>query len=80
MEFTQDALEAVADKAIDMKIGARGLRSVMEGLLTKIMFEIPSDPRIEKVTLDRNCVEGTGEPVIERRPRPSISPEVINAE
>ncbi|MBQ9563865.1 MAG: ATP-dependent Clp protease ATP-binding subunit ClpX, partial [Lachnospiraceae bacterium] len=80
LEFTQDALEAVADKAIDMKIGARGLRSVMEGLLTKIMFEIPSDPRIEKVTLDRNCVEGTGEPVITRRPKPAISPEVINAE
>ena len=80
LEFTQDALEAVADKAIDMKIGARGLRSVMEGLLTKIMFEIPSDPRIEKVTLDRDCVEGTGEPVIERRPKPTISPEVINAE
>ena len=74
------ALEAVADKAIDMKIGARGLRSVMEGLLTKIMFEIPSDSRIEKVTLNRDCVEGNAEPVFTRRPKPAISPEVINAE
>ena len=80
LEFTQDALEAVADKAIDMKIGARGLRSVMEGLLTKIMFEIPSDSRIEKVTLNRDCVEGNAEPVFTRRPKPAISPEVINAE
>ena len=80
LEFTQEALEAVADKAIDMKIGARGLRSVLEGILTKIMFEIPSDTRVSKVTIGKACVLGEGEPEITRRPKPTISPEVINAE
>jgi len=79
LEFTEDALEAIADKAIEMKIGARGLRSVMENLLTNVMFEIPSDKRVEKVTLDHECVEGTKEPVISRRAKPSLS-DVIDVE
>lgn len=66
--FERDALEAVADKAIERNIGARGLRAVMEGLLTQMMYDIPSDPTIEKVTITRACVEGTGEPVVERNP------------
>ena len=66
--FERDALEAVADKAIERNIGARGLRAVMEGLLTQMMYDIPSDPTIEKVTITRACVEETGEPVVERNP------------
>ena len=46
LSFTEDALEAVADKAIQRNIGARGLRAVMEGILTKVMYDIPSDPTI----------------------------------
>ncbi|MCQ2452663.1 MAG: ATP-dependent Clp protease ATP-binding subunit ClpX, partial [Oscillospiraceae bacterium] len=80
LEFTQEALEAVADKAIEMKIGARGLRGVMEGVLQKVMFEIPSEEKVEKVVIDRDCVEGSGEPVIIRRPKPTISKEVLNPE
>ncbi len=78
LEFTQEALEAIADKAIDMKIGARGLRSVMEGILTNVMFEIPSEYRVEKVIITKECVNGSEPPQKIRRPNPTISPEVIN--
>ena len=63
--FEEEALEAIADKAIERNIGARGLRAVMEGLLTQIMFDIPSDPTVTKVTITRGCVEGTEQPILE---------------
>ena len=66
LEFGEGALEAVADKAIERNIGARGLRAVMEGLLTPLMYEIPSDPAIKKVIITADCVHGTGEPVLVR--------------
>ena len=78
LEFTPDALEAIADKTIDMKIGARGLRSVLEGLLTNVMYEIPSEHRVEKVIITKECVNGSEPPQKIRRPNPTISPEVIN--
>ena len=68
LEFEPEALNAIADKAIERNIGARGLRAVMEGLLTKIMYEIPSDPTVVKVQITRDCVEGTGEPELIRDP------------
>lgn len=64
--FEKEALEAIADMAIARSIGARGLRAVMESLLTKIMYEIPSDPTIEKVSITRACVEGEEKPVLTR--------------
>ena len=64
LSFTEDALEAVADKAIERNIGARGLRAVMEGILTNVMFDIPSDPTIEQVTITAECVEGKAQPQI----------------
>ena len=66
--FQQDALEAVADKAIERNIGARGLRAVMEGMLTKVMYDIPSDPTITRVTITADCVRGGAEPLVERDP------------
>ena len=62
--FTEDALEAVADKAIERNIGARGLRAVMEGILTKVMFDMPSDPSIRRVTITADCVTGKAEPEV----------------
>ena len=62
--FTEDALEAVADKAIERNIGARGLRAVMEGILTKVMFDIPSEPSIRRVTITADCVTGKAEPEV----------------
>ena len=68
LEFQPEALEAIADKAIERNIGARGLRAVMEGMLTQIMYDVPSDPTITKVVITRECVEGTGTPIITRDP------------
>lgn len=68
LEFQPEALEAIADKAIERNIGARGLRAVMEGLLTQIMYDVPSDPTITKVVITRECVEGTGTPILTRDP------------
>ena len=67
LEIQPEALEAVAQKAIDRQIGARGLRAVMEQAMVKIMFAIPSDLTIRKVTITPECING-GEPVIERTP------------
>ncbi len=67
LEIQPEALEAVAQKAIDRQIGARGLRAVMEQALIKIMYMIPSDLTIRKVTITPECING-GEPIIERTP------------
>ena len=66
--FEPEALEAVADKAIERNIGARGLRAVMEGVLTPIMYDIPSDHTIEQVTITAGAVKDGAEPVILRDP------------
>ena len=68
LEFTEDALNAIADKAIERNIGARGLRAVMEGLLTKVMYEIPSDETVVKAVVTKECVEGTAEPELTHDP------------
>lgn len=62
LTFDPEALEAVADKAIERNIGARGLRAVMEGLLTNLMYQIPSDPAISEVHITKASVEGTESP------------------
>ena len=67
LEFEPDALAAVADKAIEMEIGARGLRSVMERVMTDIVYSVPSDPTIEKVVITKACVDGDEEPTVLRR-------------
>ena len=67
LEFQPEALAAIADKAIEMEIGARGLRSVMERVMTDIMYSVPSDPTIEKVVITPECVAGEAEPTIFRR-------------
>ena len=72
LEFEPGALAAVADKAIKMDIGARGLRSIMEKLMTDIMFEVPSDKTIEKVIITADCVETGSRPIIYRRNRKEL--------
>ncbi len=60
LSFTDDALRAVAEMTLKRETGARGLRSVMEGLLTQLMFDVPSDPTVEKIVITAACVnEGT---------------------
>ena len=68
--FEPEALEAVADRAIERKIGARGLRSVMENIMTDIMFSVPSDPEIEKVVVTGECVRENTSPTVIRRSEP----------
>ena len=78
LEFAPEALEAIADKAIARNIGARGLRAVMEGILTEIMYDIPSDPTVTKVVITRECVEGTAEPELTRDPQRVTHPVKLN--
>ena len=66
LEFAPGALEAVADKAIEMKIGARGLRSVMEGVMTDVMYTVPSDSTVSKVVITADCVKNGTAPEIIR--------------
>ena len=65
LEIQQDALEAVAQKAIERQIGARGLRAVMEQTMMRIMYAIPSDLSIQKVIITPECIQGS-EPLIVR--------------
>jgi ATP-dependent Clp protease ATP-binding subunit ClpX len=63
LTFTDEALEAIAQKAIDRKTGARGLRSIVEGLLLDTMFDLPTEGDIAEVVVDKEVVEGRKEPV-----------------
>ena len=67
LEFTDGALEAIADKAMERDTGARALRSIIEDFMLDIMYEIPKDDNIGKVTITREYIEGTGGPVIDIR-------------
>ena len=60
--YEPEALEAIADKAIEMEIGARGLRSVMERTMTSVMYEVPSDPTIRKVVVTADCIRNGTQP------------------
>lgn len=64
LEFTTDALKAVAKKAIELKTGARGLRGIIEGVLGELMFHIPSSPNIKRVTITEDCVNGLGDALL----------------
>ena len=64
LEFEDEALELIVDKAIERKTGARGLRSIIEEIMRDIMFEIPSNPKIEKCIITRETVESGEAPKI----------------
>lgn len=77
LEFTPEALTAVAKKTVELNTGARGLRSIMEGLLTKLMFEVPSDFTIERVIVDEDYVTGKGKPQLIINPdRKPVKPKL----
>ncbi len=67
LSFTDDALEAIAEKAMERDTGARALRSIIEEFMLDIMYEIPKDDNIGQVTITREYIEGTGGPVIQIR-------------
>lgn len=62
LEFTNDALEAIVDKAIERKTGARGLRSIMEDTMRDIMYEVPSNPKIVKCIVNKETVQNNAKP------------------
>ncbi len=67
LEFTDEALKAIADKAMERDTGARALRSIIEEFMLDIMYEIPKDDNIGRVTITREYIEGTGGPIIDIR-------------
>ena len=67
LEFTPEAMQAVAAKAIERNTGARGLRSILEETMTDIMFRLPSQKNVAKVTITEDCVKTHAEPVIETK-------------
>ena len=67
LEFSEEALSAIAKKALEKDTGARALRAIIEEFMLDIMYEIPKDDNIGKVTITKEYIEGTGGPVIEIR-------------
>lgn len=64
LEITDEAVRAVAKRAIELKTGARGLRTILEGLMLDTMYDLPSLADVEKVVIDKDVVSGEGKPVI----------------
>ena len=74
LEFTDDALDAIAEKAMKRDTGARALRSIIEDFMLDIMYEIPKDNNIGRVTITREYIEGTGGPIIDIRSNEILEP------
>ncbi len=75
LEFTDGALEAIAEKAMKRETGARALRSIIEEFMLDIMYEIPKDDNIGRVTITKEYIEGTGGPIIDIRNSMAVSPD-----
>ena len=67
LSFEPDAIDAIAEKALERKTGARGLRSIMENIMMDVMYEIPSDDAIESCVITKEAVEGDSQPFIVHR-------------
>ncbi|MBE5967591.1 MAG: ATP-dependent Clp protease ATP-binding subunit ClpX [Lachnospiraceae bacterium] len=67
LQFSEDALEAIAEKALEKKTGARALRAILENIMLDIMYEIPKDDNIGSVQITKDYIEGRGVPLIEMR-------------
>ena len=80
LEFTPEALEAVAGRAVERGIGARGLRAILEEVMTRIMYDVPSDPEVVKVTITEDCIRSGAAPEILRDPEHSQRPALGQAD
>jgi ATP-dependent Clp protease ATP-binding subunit ClpX len=84
LEFQPEALEAVADQAVERGIGARGLRAVLEEVMTQVMYDVPDQPDIAKVVITPACVKDHAQPEIQRDqarpPRPRLGAATLRAE
>ena len=73
LEFKDDAISEIAKKAISKKTGARGLRSILENILLKTMFELPDMENVSRVTVDGSAVKGKSDPIVTYGKKPSTS-------
>jgi ATP-dependent Clp protease ATP-binding subunit ClpX len=64
LEFRDDALRAIAHKAMERKTGARGLRSIVEAVLLDTMYELPSMENVSKVVIDETVIKGESDPIL----------------
>ena len=78
LDFDQEALNAIAEKAIELKTGARGLRAIVESILGEVMFHAPSDHTLESVTITKDCVKDGAQPVVTHDPARKPSRLQIN--
>ena len=79
LTFTDEALTAIAQRAIERKTGARGLRSILEGVLLDTMYEIPSQSDVSKVVIDESVIEGSSKPLLiyeNSEPQAKAAPDV----
>lgn len=67
LDFTPEALTAIAKKTLEKKTGARGLRTIMESLLIPIMYAVPSDKTIVSVQVTEDCVENNAAPLVKHK-------------
>ena len=74
LEFTEDALKAIADEAINRKTGARGLRAIVEETMMDIMFDIPSEENIVKATITEETIKDRKDPELEKLPEGEVRP------
>ena len=79
LEFTEDALHAIAKQAKEKKVGARALRAIIQEFMLDIMYEIPKDDNIGKVTITEDYVEKKGGPLIEMRGVAALPEQEANA-
>lgn len=70
LEFDEEALRAIAKRAVERKVGARGLRAIMEKIMMDSMYNLPSEDKVAKCTITKDCVEEGKEPVIEYSDKP----------
>lgn len=76
--YDEGALEAIADKAMEKETGARALRAIIEEFMLDIMYEVPKDDNIGRVTITREYIEGTGGPIIDIRSKSAEHPDRLN--
>lgn len=77
LEFEKEAIEAIADKALERNTGARGLRAIIEESMSDIMFETPSDDSIKKIILTKQCITEGAKPIIERKDKKSLNEQLM---
>lgn len=76
LNFTPESLKAIADEAIKRRTGARGLRSIVEELMTEVMFDVPSDETISKVIINEECISEKKNPEVVRLPEGEVRPQL----